>query len=83
MEQEISALHERNRRIERDKAWETSYERRALLTAATYITIGLYLQALGIKQAWLHASVPAAGFLLSTCTLSQIRRRFSALSATE
>ena len=67
--QEVNKLKERNRRVEIDKAWETSYARIFLLALFTYAAIGLYLNAIDIQRPWLNAIVPAVGFMLSTLTL--------------
>lgn len=69
LKKEIALIKERNKRVEKDKIWETSYTRRILLVIFTYLAIGLYLQAIKINYAWLNAIVPAVGFLLSTLTL--------------
>ena len=70
---ECDPLHERNARVEVDKAWERSLTRRGLITLATYVVIGGYLSFLGIEGAWLHAVVPAVAYILSTLCLSQIK----------
>jgi hypothetical protein len=69
LEKEINKLKERNRRVELDKGWETSFTRRALLMIFTYLAIGFYLNAIKIENPWLNAIVPSIGFLLSTLTL--------------
>jgi len=69
LEERISRIEERNKKVEVDKAWETSWLRRALLIIFTYLAIGFYLQAIGIERPWLNAIVPSIGFLLSTLTL--------------
>jgi len=69
LENEIKKLKERNKRVEADKAWETSYARRLLLTLFTYLAVGIYLQAINIPEPWLNAIVPAVAFMLSTLTL--------------
>jgi len=69
LEKEIARINERNKRVEIDKAWETSYVRRILLTLFTYLAIGLYLNAIRIPDPWLNAVVPAVGFMLSTLTI--------------
>lgn len=68
-QKEIAKIKERNARVEMDKAWETSYTRRVLLTIFTYLAIGLYLNAVNIPNPWINAVVPAVGFMLSTLTL--------------
>ena len=70
----VRKIEERNRRVEADKAWETSYTRRFLLVLFTYLAIGLYLQAIGLPNAWLAAIVPSVGFMLSTLTLPFFKR---------
>ena len=69
LEKRLTAIEARNRRVEGDKAWETSYTRRALLIAFTYASISLYMWAIGIANPWINAVVPSLGFLLSTLTL--------------
>lgn len=69
LEKEIEKLKERNRKVELDKGWETSFTRRGLLIIFTYLAIGFYLNAINIANPWLNAIVPSVGFLLSTLTL--------------
>lgn len=69
LEKEIEKIKERNREVEGNKAWETSYTRRILLVTFTYLAIGFYLQAINVPQPWLNAIVPAVAFMLSTLTL--------------
>ena len=69
LENEIEKLKERNKRVEGNKAWETSWSRKVLLFIFTYLAIGLYINAIGIERPWLNAVVPSFGFLLSTLTL--------------
>lgn len=69
LEKEIGKLKERNKRVELDKRWETSYARRGLLIIFTYLAIGFYLNAINVLNPWLNAIVPSIGFLLSTLTL--------------
>jgi hypothetical protein len=69
IEQKLIEIEQRNKRVELDKAWETSIVRRGLLLVFTYLSIGLYLAAIKIPNPWLNAIVPSLGFLLSTLTL--------------
>jgi len=69
LEEEIEKIKKRNRRVEADKAWETSYTRRILLMIFTYLAIGVYLVVIKIPNPWLNAIVPAVAFMLSTLTL--------------
>ena len=70
---EIEAIRIRNQRVEADKAWEGSWTRRFIIMLLTYLIIGLYLSLLKIEQAWLHALVPATGYILSTFGLGYVK----------
>ena len=67
-------LHDRNKRVEADKAWETSLTRRSIITLMTYLVVGFYLSLLKVDYAWLHALVPPAAYVLSTLSLGFIKK---------
>ena len=77
VEKEVEELKKRNLRVEADKAWETSLSRRAVIILATYLSVALYLNAIGVREPWLNAIVPALGFSLSTLTLPFFRSFWS------
>jgi hypothetical protein len=70
LEKRVVAIEERNRKVELDKAWEGSYARKALIIIFTYISIGLYMSAIGVEKPLLNAVIPSIGFTLSTLSLS-------------
>jgi len=74
LKKEVKEIKKRNRGVELDKKWETSYTRRALLIVFTYLAVGLYLRAINVSMPWLNAIVPSLGFLLSTLTLPIFKR---------
>ncbi len=74
LEKEILLIKSRNKKVETDKAWETSWTRKLLLMIFTYLSIGFYLQAINIDKHWLNAIVPSVGFLLSTLTLPHFKK---------
>ena len=76
MKKEISAILERNRRVEADKAWETSKTRRAIIAAITYAVAAYLLIAINAPNPFLNALVPAAGFILSTLTLPFVKEQW-------
>ena len=73
-EKRLKNIEERNKKVEADKSWETSFTRRGLLTLFTYLAIGIYLRAVQIPQPWLNAIVPAVAFMLSTLTMPFFKR---------
>jgi len=74
LEQKIQKIEERNQRVEVDKAWETSWTRRILLTIFTYLAIGVYMWTIEIARPWLNAVVPAVAFMLSTLTMPLFKK---------
>ena len=79
LEKRVSVIEERNARVELDKKWETSWARRGLLIAFTYLSVGFYMQSIGIVSPWLNAIIPSLGFLLSTLTLPFFKRLWISL----
>lgn len=69
LKRRIEKIEVRNKKVEADKAWETSYTRRGLLMVFTYLAIALYLKFIVGIDPWINAVVPSVGFLLSTLTL--------------
>lgn len=65
----LKSIEERNRRVESDKAWETSYTRMFLLGAITYLVALVFLISTKLPQPFLNAVVPAIGFMLSVQTV--------------
>ena len=66
---EIELIKERNRRVEIDKAWETSKTRRTVIALMTYFVIVIFLYIIDVANPWLIALVPTIGYILSTLTL--------------
>lgn len=73
LEERVAAIEERNNRVEADKAWETSFARRAGIAVVTYIVISCTLMVIGHDGAWIHSVVPVLGYLLSTLALRFLR----------
>jgi hypothetical protein len=74
----IEAIEARNRRVEADKAWETSLFRRALIAGLTYGIAWGFLLTAGLDRPGVSALVPAGGYLLSTLSLPVVRRWWTA-----
>ena len=66
---EIESIKERNKRVELDKAWETSIFRRTTIAIMTYLLVVLFLWNINVENYWLDAVVPTLGFVLSTLSL--------------
>ncbi|MES2971710.1 MAG: hypothetical protein V4702_05290 [Patescibacteria group bacterium] len=73
LEARIKAIEARNRRVEMDKKWETSWIRRLSVAGLTYIVVFMYLQITGNDNPFINAFVPSLGFILSTLIMKSIR----------
>jgi len=74
LEERIAQIEQRNKTVEKDKTWETSYTRRLVIALFTYLSIALYLKFVVRIEPWLNAIIPTVGFLLSTLSLPYIKR---------
>lgn len=74
LEARIAKLEARNKRVELDKAWETSRVRRILIAVLTYFVVASYLAFVVHIDPWINAIVPVVGFLLSTLTLEATKK---------
>jgi hypothetical protein len=79
LEDALAAIQERNKKVEIQKAWETSRTRRSFIACVTYATAFIYMSyGLGepAQDAFMHAFVPTGGYLLSTFSLPIIKDRW-------
>ena len=74
LENEIAKIKERNKKVELDKAWETSGTRKICICILTYIVVVIYSHLINkISNVWLSSLVPVIGFTLSTVSLKLVR----------
>lgn len=81
--EEIQEIKERNRRVELDKAWETSYMRRGIIVVITYLFAVLWLTVIENEKPFLNALVPCGGYLFSTMSLPFAKRWWIKRNKTE
>ena len=75
LEKEIEEIKQRNKRVELDKSWETSWTRRICIGILTYIVVVIYSYSISkIANVWLSSLVPVIGFGLSTLSLKAVRK---------
>jgi hypothetical protein len=75
LEKEIKKIQERNKRVELDKAWETSWTRRICIMILTYIVVIIYSYVITeFDNIFLSSLVPVIGFTLSTLSLKLVRK---------
>ena len=73
IKKEVDLIKEKNKKVEVDKAWETSNFRVISLSLITYIITAIVFYFIGVKNYLLNALIPTVGFYLSTQSLSIIK----------
>ena len=68
-EKRLEAIEKRNKRVEMDKAWETSISRKIIIAILTYAVIVLFFYMAQLPKPFINSIVPATGFVLSTLSL--------------
>ncbi|GAB0174186.1 MAG: hypothetical protein HHAS10_00650 [Candidatus Altimarinota bacterium] len=76
LEKEIETLKARNIRVEKEKAWETSWQRKLGIIVTTYFVMILVFWSLGNESPFLNAIVPTLGYTLSTLSMNFLKKRF-------
>ncbi len=75
VEQEIVQIKSRNKKVELDKKWETSWTRKICIMILTYIVVVIYSYLIrNNNNIFLSSIVPVIGFTLSTLSLKYVRR---------
>ena len=72
---EIEQIKTRNKKVELDKMWETSWTRKICIAILTYFVVVLYSYIINrFSNIWLSSFVPVLGFVLSTLSLKFVRK---------
>lgn len=75
LNKEIEEIKKRNKRVELDKAWETSWTRKICICILTYIVVVVYSYIVrNYDNILLSSLVPVIGFTLSTLSLKYVRK---------
>lgn len=75
LEERINKIEERNKRVEIDKTWETSWTRKICICVLTYLVVIVYSYLVrNYDNILLSSLVPVIGFTLSTLSLNLIRK---------
>lgn len=76
LKDEIEKIKARNKRVEADKAWETSRTRNIFIAISTYLLISIFMILLRDPHPFLNALVASVGYLLSTATYDFLKKRW-------
>ncbi len=69
LQKRLELIEQRNKRVELDKAWETSWARKILIAVLTYLTTASFFFIAQLPRPFINSIVPAAAFVLSTLSL--------------
>ncbi len=74
LKKEIDQIKARNKKVETDKAWETSSLRKIIVAILTYIVVVIFFFTAGLPKPFINAIVPSIAFLLSTLTVPLFKK---------
>lgn len=74
LKKRVEALEARNRRVEIDKGWETSWLRKISIIVVTYLVVLGFLFIIKNNQPFINAIVPSLGFVLSTLAVNSLKQ---------
>ena len=73
LKKEIDKIKARNKRVEQDKAWETSWTRKLFIMMATYGVVVLFMLVTQERNPYLKALLPAIGYILSSISYDAVK----------
>lgn len=73
---EIELLKARNIRVEHEKAWEISWQRKVGIIITTYAVMIIVFFSLGNNSPFTNAIIPTLGYTLSTLSMGWIKKWF-------
>jgi hypothetical protein len=74
LHREIQKIKERNKRVEADKAWETSKTRSVFIATASFIVIYVFMLLVNAGQPFFNALISALTYLLSTFSYDLLKK---------
>jgi hypothetical protein len=74
IEQEIQKINERNKRVELDKAWETSWTRKFIVAFLTYAVVVSFFVFAQLPDPFVNSIVPALAFIISNLALPMFKK---------
>lgn len=74
IEKRLEVIEKRNKRVELDKTWETSWTRRSIIVLLTYLVVVLFFFVAELPRPFINSIVPTVGFILSTLSLSLFKK---------
>ena len=74
LENELDKIKERNKKVEADKAWETSLSRKIIVAILTYVVVVIFFFFAALPNPLTNSIVPTLGFIISTLSIPVFRK---------
>ncbi len=74
LQKQIEEIQARNQRVDADNSWETINTRKLVVLLLTYIVVSIFFLVSKLPRPFLNAIVPSVAFVISTLTLSVVKR---------
>lgn len=72
----VGLIELRNKRVELDKAWETSLARKISIALLTYVVIVIFFIFAKLPNPFVNSIVPAVAFFISTLSLDYLKKKW-------
>lgn len=73
LEKQIEQIQARNRRVEADKAWETSKTRNVFIAVVSFLLVYLVMTLINADNPFFNALISSAAYLFSTTSLGVLK----------
>jgi hypothetical protein len=73
LQKEVESIQLRNKRVEKEKGWETSCTRRISVVIVTYLVMCLIFSVILVDRPFVNAIVPTVGYFLSTFSVGLLK----------
>lgn len=74
IKEELAIIKSRNKRVELDKAWETSYTRKLTIVVMTYLLIVIFMLVAKLDRPFISAIIPTVAYLISASALPVFKK---------
>lgn len=74
LQEQIDEINRRNKRVEIDKAWETSLTRKFVVVILTYLVVMVLFLVMKLPNPFVNAIIPSAAFVISNLSVPIVKK---------
>ena len=74
LQRQIDQINARNKRVEIDKAWETSLTRKFVVIVLTYLVVMVLFLVMKLPNPFVNAVIPSAAFVISNLSIPIVKK---------